>query len=159
MRSSPLRARHGLRHSCPARGRRRHTDAGDLVDPRRLDAERDILAAFVARYRHVLGIIWEIDETPYPLPTWGEATADRLGHARVNAAWRGWIAARDPMELRAQWRLTTEQPLGLTVPEEVLWAQSNDSLDLKELDYRLFAREIETRWLREMREAIRTTAA
>ncbi|HHX40658.1 MAG TPA: hypothetical protein GX715_11895 [Armatimonadetes bacterium] len=131
-------------------------DAGDLVDPRRLDAERDILAAFVARYRHVLGIIWEIDETPYPLPTWGEATADRLGHARVNAAWRGWIAARDPMELRAQWRLTTEQPLGLTVPEEVLWAQSNDSLDLKELDYRLFAREIETRWLREMREAIRT---
>lgn len=131
-------------------------DAGDLVDPRRLDAERDLLAAFVARYRHVPGIIWEIDETPYPLPTWGEATADRLGHARVNAAWRDWIAARDPMELRAQWRLTTDQPLGLTVPEDVPWAEADDSPGLKELDYRLFAREIETRWLREMREAIRT---
>ena len=134
------------------------------LDPRALKAQKQFLAAFANRYREMKDLSWDLINEP------SFCNPGRLWSCRPNydafeqQAWADWLRARYPAAsdeereaaLLERWRATPEDGFGLPRLEEF------DSLNihetrrpLKVIDYKLFAQEQFTRWVREMSETLR----
>jgi hypothetical protein len=134
------------------------------LDPQAVRAQTQFINAFAQRYRDVDDLIWDLINEP------SFCSPKHLWSCRPNydeyekAAWQQWLKERYPYpddETRATalqqlWRTTNESPFDLPRLEDF---DSPNIFDerrpLKTPDYRLFAQEMFTRWVRTMTAAIR----
>jgi cellulase (glycosyl hydrolase family 5) len=135
------------------------------LDPRALNAQKEFVAAIARRYRDAREIIWDLINEPSfcnPQFLWQcRPNYDRY----ESAAWQKWLTERYPAPseearsamIQEAYRMTSDEAPVLPTREDF------DDVNLfgarhpvKVIDYRLFAQEMFTRWVREMSGAIRS---
>jgi hypothetical protein len=139
--------------------------ANPYLDPRSVNAQKEFITIFSHRYRMVNDIIWDfINEPSFSSPS-------RLWQCRPNydeyevAAWNSWLKEKYPASTEAErvsrlqelYRCSADEAIALPRLEEFDDANIfNDRRPIKVIDYRLFAQEMFTRWVKEMTSAIRS---
>jgi len=140
------------------------------LDPRAVEAQKELVAAFAHRFAGVDDLIWDfINEPSFSSPA-------RVWTTRPNydkferAAWAKWLQERatdfspeeaqaaDPADVwRERWRLTPNAPLDLPAltdfQDQYIFQGTHP---LRVLDYRLFAQEMFNRWTAQMVATVRS---
>jgi Cellulase (glycosyl hydrolase family 5) len=133
------------------------------LDPKALRAQQQFITSFTRRYAEVVDVIWDLINEP------SFCSPRHLWSCRPNydafeqAAWRDWLQER--------YRFPTDEARAAALKN--LWHTSDEVFDLprledfenvnifatrlplKTLDYRLFAQDMFTRWVRAMTAAIK----
>ena len=135
------------------------------LDPRSLNAQKEFITAITRRYRAVNDIVWDIINEP------SFCSSQHLWSCRPNydkyesAAWNLWLKERmqDTSEgerlaqLQERFRADAGEPIDLPTPEDFEDANIfNEHRPIKVIDYRLFAQEMFTKWVEEIKTAIRS---
>jgi hypothetical protein len=137
--------------------------ANPYLDPRSVNAQKEFLTAFVARYRQTKEIIWDLINEP------SFCNAQYLWQCRPNydryetEAWQAWLKERyagssgeDTNErIRKAHRSPSDEAITLPTKEDFEDVNIFENRrPVKTIDYRLFAQEMFTRWVNEMKGAI-----
>jgi len=140
------------------------------LDPRAVEAQKELVAAFAHRFAHVNDLIWDfINEPSFSAPAHIWKTRPNYD-AFERAAWAKWLAQRaetfseeekraaDPADVwRERWRLTPNAPLDLPAladfEDRYIFQGTHP---LRVLDYRLFAQEMFTDWVRQLAAVVRS---
>jgi hypothetical protein len=140
------------------------------LDPRAVEAQKELVAAFAHRFAHVNDLIWDfINEPSFAAPAHIWKTRPNYD-AFERAAWAKWLAQRaetfseeekraaDPADVwRERWRLTPNAPLDLPALEDFEDQYIfQGTHPLRVLDYRLFAQEMFTDWVRQLAAVVRS---
>jgi hypothetical protein len=142
--------------------------ANPYLDPEARRRQKELILAFVERFKHVPFLIWDlINEPSFSNPA-------RLWVTRPNRdgwelhLWNEWLAARhrDRAALAEAWGIVTPGAAEtLPLPEEdefsprAGYRTARGSNALKAHDYHIFAQEQHARWVEELRAAIRATGS
>lgn len=139
--------------------------ANPYLDQRAVDAQKEFLAVVAQRYSQVDDLVWDlINEPSFDSPS-------RLWSCRPNydaheaQAWSAWLGERHAANaggdvasaVRERWNATPDDSLG--VPSLQEFADVNifeERRPLKAHDFRLFAQDMFTRWVRAMSSALRS---
>jgi hypothetical protein len=139
------------------------------LDPRAVEAQRELVAAFAQRFAGVDDLIWDfINEPSFSSPARTWSTRPNYD-AFERAAWAAWLQERasafsadeadaDPDDVwRERWRLTPNTPLDLPAladfQDQHIFQGTHP---LRVLDYRLFAQERFNRWVSALAQAVRS---
>ena len=135
------------------------------LDPRAVNAQKEFILSFVQRYQAVNDLIWDfINEPSFCNPKY-------LWQCRPNydayesSAWTAWLKERYHYPTEEE-RVSRLQEMYRTTPEDVYSLPGldefgdvnifDDRRPLKVIDYRLFAQETFTKWVRTMAEVVRS---
>ena len=138
------------------------------LDPEAIRRQRELVLALVGRFRDVPFLIWDLINEPSfanPRHLW---TTRPNGDAIEREAWSDWLAHRykSPEELAEAWQIAP-LPAGELppLPDDGEFSYSapqrtmQGSNALKANDYFLFAQEQFARWVRDLRDAIRSAGS
>lgn len=135
------------------------------LDPRSVSAQKELVAAIAQRYGKMNDLMWDyINEPSFCSPH--HLWSCRPNYDRHEArAWKEWLANRFPAAteeersslFQERWRSTAADGLDLPRLEEFQDAHVFlDRRPLKVLDYRLFAQDMFSGWVKEMSTAVRS---
>jgi hypothetical protein len=139
------------------------------LDPRSIQAQQELIAAFTQRFAHVPDISWDFINEP------SATSPKRVWSMRPNydaheqKAWQQWLTEQEanfsPLEKRAnspeevwreRWRLTENDPLSLPALTDFLDEHIHQGMHpLRALTYRLFAQKVFADWTIKMAETVR----
>ncbi len=130
------------------------------LDPRALEGQSALIAAFVSRFRDNGWVHWDLINEPSYCPPDQLWTHRPIGDRHEKAAWNDWIATRwsgeSPERIRARWQ--DPATAGLDVPrvEDLAWAMVRDGkLPRKAVDFGRFTNTVVARWAAALRDVIR----
>lgn len=139
--------------------------ANPYLDPRAINAQKEFITAFVRRYRDAKEISWDLINEPSfcnPQFLW----QCRPNYDRYESeAWQSWLKNRYPAS-SDDVRTARIQEVYRTTAAEALSLPTKDDFDdvnifterhpVKVIDYRLFAQEMFSKWVKDMSDAIRS---
>ncbi len=134
------------------------------LDPRSVNAQKEFISTFAQRYRGVNDIIWDfINEPSFCNP-------QHLWSCRPNydtyetEAWNNWLKDRYPSPTEEEHRARLQELYRSTADESIALPKLDEFNDvnifnanrpMKVIDYRLFAQETFSKWVKAMTTAIR----
>lgn len=134
-----------------------------FLDPEAVRRQRNLISSVVARFHDVPFLAWDlINEPSFSQHLW---TMRPNGDPVELAAWNKWLSQRYPdrAKLAALWNVppgSVSGPISLPTEDEFsprgMYTGANS---LKIHDYYLFAQESFVRWVRSMRDAIRSVGS
>jgi len=137
--------------------------ANAFLDPAALRRQQTLISAVVARFHDVPFLAWDlINEPSFSQHLW---TMRPNGDPIELAEWNAWLSKRYPdrPRLAALWNVPPESVAGtISLPQEVEFSPRGMYVGMNSLrinDYFLFAQESFVKWVRAMRDTIRTTGS
>jgi len=126
------------------------------LDPRCLQAQKEYVAAFAHRLKDFNNLIWDLINEPAFAGQGTTWSCRPYGDEWEAKEWRKWITDRHGKDVSQVWHTTPSDDCGVPSLADFGEHQTyQDMTPLKAFDYRLFAQEVFSKWIRNMTGVIR----
>ena len=128
------------------------------LDPRALEGQRKMLAAFATHFRGNGWIHWDLINEPSYAPRSALWSTRPIGDEHERRAWESWVRARhgdDPAMLRALWHEPARDVLSVPRPEDFTQAAMQIGRRPRKVrDFQELTQDVVTGWAASMRDVL-----